>query len=181
MSRNQDPTSSSTAAARRAERQRRHNERMARRYEPALVLPGAWSAWFDGSALPNPGRIGIGALLCGPHGQRIEISRAAGEGSSSVAEYLALIAVLEAALPLGAPQLLVYGDSRVVIDDVNQPGPGGASGLQALRARALELMGKMEAVSLHWLPRHRNAAADALSQRARGQAPNQAPSQAASG
>jgi ribonuclease HI len=60
-------------------------------------LATAWRGWFDGSAHPNPGQIGIGALLCGPDGQRVEISRRAGHGSSSDAEYLALTALLEAA------------------------------------------------------------------------------------
>ena len=84
----------------------------------------AWLAWFDGSALPNPGRIGIGALLRGPQGQVVEISRRAGEGSSSEAEYLALIALLEAALLHQPAQLTVHGDSQVVIDDLKPPRRG---------------------------------------------------------
>ena len=56
--------------------------------------PLAWRGWFDGSAHPNPGKLGIGALLLGPNGERIEVSEAAGHGSSSDAEYAALTAVL---------------------------------------------------------------------------------------
>jgi ribonuclease HI len=128
--------------------------------------PSAWRAWFDGSAHPNPGRCGIGALLTGPAGEQIEISRAAGYGNSSQAEYLALIALLEAALEAGAHGLCVHGDSRVVIDDVNRSGPHGAPSLHAYRARARELLARLDGASLRWLPRHKNQAADALSQRA---------------
>jgi ribonuclease HI len=139
-------------------------ERLARR--PVPPSPSAWRGWFDGSATPNPGRIGIGALLLGPAGERIEISRRAGEGTSGDAEYLALAALLETALGLGVRELAAYGDSQVVVHDVLMEGMPGARGLEGHRARVLGLMARLDRVALRWLPRHRNAAADALSQRA---------------
>ncbi len=128
--------------------------------------PSAWRAWFDGSAHPNPGRCGIGALLLGPHGERIEISRPAGDGNSSEAEYLALIAVLEAATSTGAHGVTIYGDSQVVIMDMTGEAATQASALFELRERASALMAQLEGVTLRWIPRHKNGAADALSQRA---------------
>lgn len=125
-----------------------------------------WRAWFDGSARPNPGRCAIGALLKGPGGELVEISQPAGHGNSSEAEYRALIALLEAALRNGAHDLTVYGDSQVVIDDVNGPAHDAAQALQPYRQRALELLAQLRGVSLRWVPRHRNQEADALSQRA---------------
>ncbi|GGY65517.1 ribonuclease HI family protein [Pseudoduganella albidiflava] len=139
-------------------------ERLARR--PVPSSPSAWRGWFDGSATPNPGRIGIGALLLGPAGERIEISRPAGTGTSGDAEYLALIALLEAAVAAGACELAVYGDSQVVVQDVLMSGVPGAKGLEEHRARAVALMARLEGMALRWVPRHRNGAADALSQRA---------------
>jgi len=131
----------------------------------------AWRGWFDGSAHPNPGQIGIGALLCGPAGERIEISRRAGHGNSGEAEYLALTALLEAATSSGATGLVVYGDSQVVVNDVNLSAQAiaagrGAKGLEAHRARTVELMSALGQVSLRWVPRHRNGDADRLSQQA---------------
>lgn len=126
--------------------------------------PAAWRAWFDGSAHPNPGRCGIGGLLQGPQGATIEISRAAGNGNSSEAEYLALIAVLQAAIEGGANDLVIYGDSRVVIDDMNGPLLYAAVSLAGYRAEAHALMSRLSGVTLRWIPRHKNAAADALSQ-----------------
>ncbi|NHZ64701.1 ribonuclease HI family protein [Massilia genomosp. 1] len=128
--------------------------------------PCAWRAWFDGSAHPNPGRCGIGALLTGPAGELVEIAQPAGYGNSSEAEYLALIAVLEAALAIGARGLSVHGDSRVVIDDVNGPASAGAPSLRAYRTRAQALLARIDDACVRWLPRHKNQAADALSQRA---------------
>lgn len=139
-------------------------EKLARR--PVPPSPAAWRGWFDGSATPNPGRIGIGALLLGPGGERIEISRRAGDGTSGDAEYLALIALLEAALDLGVRELAVYGDSQVVVQDVLLEGVPGAKGLEDHRACVLGLMARLDGVALRWLPRHRNGEADRLSQRA---------------
>ena len=125
----------------------------------------AWRGWFDGSAHPNPGRCGIGALLLGPAGQRIEVAQAAGYGNSSEAEYRALIALLEAAVDAGAHGLAICGDSRVVIDDVALPPGHAARSLLPLHAAVHALLAQLQGVRLHWIPRHKNGAADALSQR----------------
>lgn len=152
-------------AARTHEKARREALRKAR-MQPAA---DAWRGWFDGSAHPNPGQIGIGALLCGPAGERLEISRRAGHGNSGEAEYLALTALLEAAVRLGARDLVVYGDSRVVVDDVNLSAQAvaagrGAKGLEAYRVRVVDLLEALGGGSLRWVPRHRNGDADRLSQ-----------------
>ncbi len=146
----------------------REAQRLARRHPLEPALPGGWCAWFDGSATPNPGAIGVGALLCGPDGQRVEISRRMGLGGSSDAEYLALIALLEAAQAAGATPLTVFGDSQVVIGDVAAAGPG-AKGLEGYRLRVRALMAQVGGVTLRWVPRHRNGEADRLSQQAIGQ------------
>jgi ribonuclease HI len=123
-----------------------------------------WMAWFDGSARPNPGRIGIGGVLREPDGKLHEHYAAAGHGDSNEAEYLALIAVLEMAVKLGAAPLVIYGDSRVVIDSLSSTSHAGT--LSDYHARAGALLAQLPEVTLRWIPRHRNAVADALSQRA---------------
>ena len=155
-----------------AARKLRKDEKMqARRAQLALSRrddggPLAWRGWFDGSAHPNPGKLGIGALLLGPNGERIEVSQAAGYGNSSEAEDAALTAVLQAALKVRPPpvQLLLYGDSQVVINDVLGTTPTGAKGLEAQRASVVALLLQLHDVTLRWLPRHRNGEADKLSQ-----------------
>ena len=144
--------------------ERAHAEKLAR--QEVAASPAAWRAWFDGSAHPNPGRIGIGVLLSGPAGERVEISRRAGHGSSGDAEYLALIAALEKAVELGVPELLLYGDSQVVVQDVLLSPLAGAKALREHRARVGQLMAALAQVHVRWVPRHRNADADRLSQQA---------------
>lgn len=144
--------------------ERARAEKLARQAAPSS--PAAWRAWFDGSAHPNPGRIGIGVLLSGPAGERVEISRRAGHGSSGDAEYLALIAALEKAVELGVGELLVYGDSQVVVQDVLVSQAAGAKALETHRARVAQLMAALAQVHVRWVPRHRNGDADRLSQQA---------------
>ena len=151
------------AAARRTERV----GTLARRQARHDGAPTAWRAWFDGSAHPNPGDCGIGALLKGPGGEKIEISRPAGYGNSSEAEYRALIALLQAAVDSGAHGLTIYGDSKVVIDDLKGPDAKAAVSLRTCRDAALDLIRQLRGVDLRWIPRHKNTEADALSQLAR--------------
>ncbi|RZT10895.1 ribonuclease HI [Duganella sp. CF402] len=151
---------------RRLARQAHAAHKLALRKASLQPSAAAWRGWFDGSAHPNPGQIGIGALLCGPDGQRVEISRRAGHGNSSEAEYLALTALLEAAVEMGATGLAVCGDSQVVVNDVNLGAVRGAKGVEEHRARVVELMAKLGGVQLRWVPRHRNGDADRLSQQA---------------
>lgn len=122
----------------------------------------AWQAWFDGSAVPNPGRIGIGAVLVSPDGVRTEISAAAGSGDNNRAEYLALIAVLEQAVKFGVQRLTVHGDSRVVFGDLDATAPVRTRDLTSCRNESLRLLRAIPAVRLQWIPRARNADADRL-------------------
>lgn len=153
-------------AARRAQKIAARTAAQAVKRAGPDLAPGTWLGWFDGSATPNPGRIGIGALLTAPDGVSVEISRRAGHGNSGEAEYLALIALLEAALPLRPPALLIRGDSRVVIDDLVDMKGAGAAGLEGYRRRARELLAQLPGARLRWVPRHRNGDADRLSQQA---------------
>ena len=155
--------------------QRRHAELQAARRQASVAAArtrgagldaSAWRAWFDGSARPNPGRCGLGAVLEGPAGQRCELSVDGGHGNSSEAEYRALNAVLRAAIDHGATDLLVLGDSQVVIDDVHAPDSASAPVLRAYRERVRTLLARLPGTTLRWIPRHKNLEADALSQRA---------------
>jgi ribonuclease HI len=128
--------------------------------------PDAWLAWFDGATHPNPGRMGIGGILKRPDGSVSEISFNAGTGDSSEAEYIALIAVLEAAICVGPKKLIIYGDSQVVINDVDPNARRHSTALAAKRMQAQRLIAQLPDVSLQWIPRTKNTAADALSQKA---------------
>lgn len=128
-----------------------------------------WQGWFDGSALPNPGRIGIGIVLQAPDGSVCERSLLAGaSGCNNEAELHALCALLEMARERGLRRLLVHGDSDVAVRYVSGAEVTGIERLGQLISRAQQLLGDFDEISLRWVPRHRNSAADGLSRRALG-------------
>ncbi len=154
------------AAAKIAAAKQAKAEARARKIKANMPDPNAWLAWFDGASHPNPGKMGIGGLLQNPEGDVItSISYAAGQGDSSEAEYLALLAVLQAAVKAHSKKLIVYGDSRVVLDDV-QTKTAGAPILGSHRASARQLIAQLNEVTFIWIPRRKNSMADALSQQA---------------
>ena len=152
-------------AQRRAERVQAAADRYLRKQARRIADPAAWHGWFDGSALPNPGPLGIGGVLRAPDGNVWHISRAAGTGDGNAAEYLALIALLELAVALQVAHLIVQGDSQVVIQDISGQVPVRTPALAPSRARAMQLMRQLGSVELVWIPRARNTDADALARR----------------
>jgi ribonuclease HI len=128
-----------------------------------------WQAWFDGAALPNPGKIGVGIVLLSPVGVRSEKSALlACSGCSNEAELHALCAALDVAREAGATRLLLRGDSDVAIRYVRGPDGTQIERLQVLVAGARDRLRWFEDVDLIWIPRHRNADADRLSRQALG-------------
>lgn len=134
-----------------------------------------WQAWFDGAAFPNPGRLGLGAVLLSPAGERHELSTLAGvSGCNNEAELLAMLAVLALASQLGAREIRLHGDNDLAIRagqaDRRKPPPAltGVPRLLPLLAKLRDALDQFERVSLVWVPRHRNGDADRLSRQALG-------------
>ncbi len=141
------------------------------RLSTSLVLPSAdlWSGWFDGSAAPNPGRIGIGVLLISPGGERFNTSlKTSFHGCSNEAELHALIAALEFALEASCRRLILHGDSQVAIRYVDGEDQTRIPRLTSLIVTAQRLQAHFDLLQLRWVPRHRNAEADQLSRAALG-------------
>jgi ribonuclease HI len=72
--------------------------------------------YSDGASRGNPGPASIGGVVLDETGQTLEtISRRIGHGTNNEAEYRAAIAVVEAALALGAAALELRMDSELVV------------------------------------------------------------------
>lgn len=129
----------------------------------------AWTLHCDGSAFPNPGSMGLGAVLVAPDGMRHTLSEPAiGKGCNNEAEARAMMAALHEAKRLGADCVYVHSDSRVVIDQLT--GDGGQP-IKRLSALFTELRAQLAAFSssaVKWIPQHRNSEADALARAAAG-------------
>jgi ribonuclease HI len=128
-----------------------------------------WQGWFDGSARPNPGDIGIGVVLLAPDARRFAKSeRLSGSGCNNEAELQALCALFEMACAAGARRLQVRGDSDVAIRYVGGPEATAIEPLRTLVIRAREWIARFEEVQLSWIPQQRNGEADRLSRQALG-------------
>jgi len=133
------------------------------------TVSNTWKAWFDGATEPNPGERGIGGLLVSPDGLiRLEISAAIGFGTNNEAEYAALQAVLDKGIELGIENLIIRGDSQLVIKQVSGEWACKSPNLFAPVMAAKIAMRKIQNVHLHWIPREENEEADALSTAALG-------------
>lgn len=136
---------------------------------PASSDQAEWLIRFDGCAHPNPGRIGIGVVLCGPDGQCLEISEQADHrGCSNEAELLAVGKALELARASGARHLRLQGDSDFAVRHLRGEQHTGVARLRALIERTKPLLEHFASVRLEWIPRHRNPDADRLSRAALG-------------
>jgi len=132
-----------------------------------------WFAYCDGSAVPNPGRIGLGAVFTEPDGTRHTLSQAAHEtGCNNEAELRALLATLQELKLRGAGTLLIHCDNSVVVEQVGSSTAKPIPRLASLFDEARALLKSFDQATLKWIPRHRNREADALARAALGLAGN---------
>jgi len=135
--------------------------------EHSTDTEACWQAWCDGTARPNPGQIGLGAILKSPDGSTHHLSqRHATSGCNNEAEARALLATLDLALTLGAQQLHVRCDSDVVVRLVQDAHSTEAARLAPLFAQLRAHLAKFQTVEVTWLPQHRNLEADQLARAA---------------
>lgn len=139
---------------------------------PVSIPVSAWVIYCDGSAVPNPGRMGMGAILSAPDGACHTLSQLAPtKGCNNEAELRALMAALGQARAHGAGALMIYCDSRLLVDQLGAtPGPPVVR-LAALFEQVSAWLESFEHVQLQWIPRQRNAQADALARAALGMPP----------
>lgn len=129
----------------------------------------AWIAYCDGTALPNPGRIGLGAVMTAPDGTRHSLSQTTrAQGCNNEAEARALLATLQELQRQGAATLRVHCDNSVVVEQVGGGAARPIPRLADLFAEVRALLASFDQAELVWIPRHRNGEADALARAALG-------------
>ncbi len=118
--------------------------------------------YFDGGCyLSNPGAAAGAAVLISPTGERIIASKFLESATNNIAEYTGLIVGLEKALELDYRQVYVFGDSQLVVNQVNGIFRVNHSHLRVLRDQAVKLLLQFDSCIISWIPRERNAEADA--------------------
>jgi ribonuclease HI len=128
----------------------------------SLEVAEIWRMYFDGS-LRLQGA-GAGTLFIAPRGEQLKYAlQLLFPASNNVVEYEALVHGLSIAVSLGIKRLMVYGDSLVVISQVNKDWDCTTNSMNKYCAAVRKLEDKFEGLEFHHVERDRNAAADALS------------------
>ena len=139
----------------------------------------AWVIHCDGSAVPNPGRMGLGAVLAGPDGTvQHQISEATTfTGCNNEAELRALMRALQWLAQQGqaaSTLVQVFSDNSVLVEQLGAQPAAPMARLAPLFDEARRVLQAFHGVRLQWIPRHRNGAADTLARAALGLAPKAA-------
>jgi broad specificity phosphatase PhoE/ribonuclease HI len=122
----------------------------------------------DGGSRGNPGSAGYGALVRDADTGELlrEVAEGIGVASNNVAEYRGLIAGLEAALDLGAEDVEVRMDSKLVVEQMSSRWKVKHPDMQVLASRAAGLIRQLPAVRFTHIPRELNSHADRLANQA---------------
>lgn len=119
---------------------------------------------FDGGSTGNPGLSGAGAVIYN-RGEEVW-SGAFYVGSmetNNTAEYHGLIHGLEEAINMSILDLVAYGDSALVINQVNGTYKVKSCHLKPLYDRVMVLVGYFNSIQFKHVPRKLNKRADELS------------------
>jgi ribonuclease HI len=121
----------------------------------------------DGAARGNPGPAAIGATIKDETGKTVaRISRRIGTTTNNQAEYRAIITALEKAVSLGAKHVILRSDSELVVQQINGRYKIKNTALRPLYQKVVQLTGPLESFRISYVPRARNAEADALANQA---------------
>jgi broad specificity phosphatase PhoE/ribonuclease HI len=122
----------------------------------------------DGGSRGNPGLAGYGAVVFSADHTTVlaEAKEAIGRATNNVAEYRGLIAGLAAAVNLGASEVAVSMDSKLVIEQMSGRWKVKHPDLIELHGEARGLAARFDHIGFTWIPRAQNSHADRLANEA---------------
>jgi len=121
-----------------------------------------WIMYFDGAL--NRDGAGAGVLFISTKGEQLKyVLQLLFKATNNAAEYEALIHGLRIAVTLGIKRLLAYGDSKVVIQQVNKDWECTKEKMDAYCREIRKLETKFYGLEFHHVPRDNNVSADVLS------------------
>jgi probable phosphoglycerate mutase len=120
----------------------------------------------DGASRGNPGPAAVGVRITHTNGEVLaEIAEGIGVATNNVAEYTAAIRGLGRARELGAQEVLVRSDSRLLVEQLSGRFKVKNPTLQRLHAEASSLAAGFARIRYEHVPRERNTEADRLANR----------------
>jgi ribonuclease HI len=120
-----------------------------------------WSLYFDGSKSKEGA--GVGCIIIDPAGNKTLLAcRLEFECTNNVAEYEALLQGLRKALDMHIQNLIVFGDSEIVVRQVRNSIHCLTLHLKCYQSEVWSLINKFSAFNINSIPRSSNAEADLL-------------------
>jgi ribonuclease HI len=117
--------------------------------------PEHWTMYFDGSLKLDGGDAGV--LLISPRGEQLKyVLQIQWAVSNNEAEYEALLHGLRLAISLGIKRLLVYGDSLLVVQQVNKEWDSNKETMDAYVQEVRKLENKFSGLEVHHVLREHN-------------------------
>ncbi|WP_163891973.1 bifunctional RNase H/acid phosphatase [Mycolicibacterium hippocampi] len=122
----------------------------------------------DGGSRGNPGPAGYGAVVWSDDRKTLlaEAKSAIGRATNNVAEYRGLIAGLEEAVGVGATEVEVCLDSKLLVEQMAGRWRVKHPDLAPLHQQAKDIARKFDRITYKWIPRAENSHADRLANEA---------------
>jgi broad specificity phosphatase PhoE/ribonuclease HI len=122
----------------------------------------------DGGSRGNPGPAGYGSVVWTADRQTVlaESKQAIGIATNNVAEYRGLIAGLQDAVTVGATEVAVRMDSKLVVEQMSGRWQVKHPDLRVLIEQATAVAATFDRIAYEWIPRADNAHADRLANEA---------------
>lgn len=122
----------------------------------------------DGGSRGNPGPAGYGAVVFNGDRSAVlaERKESIGRATNNVAEYRGLIAGLTAAVELDATEVVVFMDSKLVVEQMSGRWRVKHPDLLELNREAAQLARQFGRIEYGWIPRAQNSHADRLANEA---------------
>src|SRR5690349_6232140 len=118
---------------------------------------------FDGGSRGNPGPAGIGVVLrAADRTPLVTLGRFIGRATNNVAECRALITAMEEAQKLGARNVVIRGDSELIIKQMKGEYRVKHPDMKELYDEAQHLVREFGSVKIEHNLRHKNELADKL-------------------
>src|SRR6476620_3865015 len=116
---------------------------------------------FDGGSRGNPGPAGIGIVVrAGDRTPLVTLGRFIGRATNNVAEYRALITAMEKARELCARNIVIRGDSELIIKQMRGEYRVKHPDMKELYDEAQSLVSDFDSVKIEHNLRHKNELAD---------------------
>jgi len=117
-------------------------------------VTGTFHTYSDGGARGNPGPAAIGAVLADEHNKIIEeLGRCIGETTNNKAEYNAMLLALELAKKHRAKRLVCFGDSELIIFQLQGRYRIKDLTLRGLAEKVKSLASEFESITFRQVPR----------------------------